>query len=62
MNRLQSWFREEEHPVWYRSIPEQERERMVDEDLSAGYWIPSILTAIVLCGLLSMAVSVLFAL
>ena len=61
LENLRRWYQEESHPVWYRSFPTPERRRMVEDDLSAGYRIPSLLTAIVLFGLTTMVITVLLA-
>ena len=61
MNQLREWFPEKEHHAWYRGFTEAQKDQMLDDDLSAGYRIPAILTAIVVFGQFSMIVSVLFA-
>ena len=50
------------HPVLYHHFTKTERERMVNDDLAAGYSIPALLTGIVCIGLITMAISVLIAL
>ena len=61
LNTLREWYREDQHPVWYGKFPERDREKMVEDDLSAGYRIPILLTAIVFFGLATMAMAVLLA-
>ena len=58
---LRSWFRESEHPVWYRRFSGKQQDRLLNEDLTAGKRIASILVSIVSFGLVSMVVSVLLA-
>ena len=62
LDTLRGWYREEEHPNWYRRFSTEQRDRMVDEDLTAGYGIPTLLAGIVCVGLTMMAITVLAAL
>ena len=54
----QNWCDEQHHPVWCRVFSTVQREKQVEEDVTAGYGIPAILTAIMVFGLLSMVLSV----
>jgi hypothetical protein len=62
LNQLTAWYAKDKHPVWYGGFSDEQRDRMVSDDLTAGYSIPAILFSIILAGLCSMALSVLLAL
>ena len=57
-NVFNDQFRVDEHPVWYKQFSSRDRDRMLEDDLHAGYWIPALLAAIVCLGLAMMAFSV----
>ena len=57
----QNWCDKQHHPVWYRVFSVGQREKQVEQDMNAGYGIPAVLMAIMVYGLLSMVVSVWFA-
>ena len=61
LDMLRHWYREEDHPNWYHRFSDLQRDRMVEDDLAAGYRIPAILVGIVCAGLAAMAISVLIA-
>ena len=54
----QNWCDIQHHPVWCRVFSVRQREKQVEQDVRAGYGIPAVLTAIMVFGLVSMAVSV----
>ena len=53
------WFREADHPVWFHSFSESQRQQLVKDDLQAGRIVPLILTAIICVGLALAVISVL---
>ena len=57
-SELRSWFREEDHPIWYESFSDDEREHLLEEDLQAGYRVPILLASVICCGVLLAVVSV----
>ena len=62
MDTMREWYREQDHPSWYRRFSTQQRDRMVEDDLAAGYRVPALLVGIVCVGLTMMVISVLVAL
>lgn len=59
---LKEWYCEGDHPIWYGRFSYEDREQMIEDDLSAGYRIPLLLFGIICIGVTMMAVSVLAAL
>jgi hypothetical protein len=59
LRSLQRWHHREDHPVWFRAFSEPQQERLVDDDLSAGYSVAGLLVCVVTLGLMLIAGSVL---
>ncbi len=59
LDSLRSWHSVESHPVWFRSFATSEQEKLVKDDLSAGFSVAGVLVSVVAIGFLLIGGSVL---
>ena len=55
---LKRWHRLKDHPVWMKRFSEDDQERLLEEDLDAGYHVPLLLATLVSSGMILMAITV----
>ena len=55
---LEEWFPAKDHPAFFNSFTDAEREQMLADDLDAGRSVPKLLTAIIILGVVLASSSV----